>query len=267
MFQSGAVMLGQFRPGDSFLHKLDTRAKIIPVTLILVLALLSHSFVFYLSILAALLTALLVSSVTARSIYENFKPLVLIVLITFGYHLLFSGRDTRVLFDILGFNITVGAVTRAAFFSLRLIIFISIAYLITLTSSPSEMAEALIKMFKPLQRIKIPVNDIGLILFIAIRFIPILYEEFTAIRNAQIIRGVSFTGSLPQRLKKTGYILVPVFVSAIGRADDLALAIEARGYDGGCRRTFYSHASLGAREWLFMILSGAVLLTLYQVTR
>ena len=124
----------------------------------------------------------------------------------------------------------------------------------------------MIKLFKPLQKIKIPVNDIGLILFIAIRFIPILYEEFTAIKNAQIIRGVSFSGSLPQRLKKTTYILVPVFVSAIGRADDLALAIEARGYDGSGRRTFYSRTSFGAREWSFLLGSAVCLLVLFQVT-
>jgi len=260
-------MLGKYRPGDSFLHKLDARAKIIPVTLVLVLALLTDSFIFYTVVLAALLFSLLISSVTLRALYDNFKPLAMIVLITFAYHLLFSGRDTEVLVNLLGFKITVGAVVRATFFSLRLVIFISIAYLITLTSSPSEMAEALIKIFKPLQKIRIPVNDIGLILFIAIRFIPILYEEFTAIKNAQIIRGVSFSGSLVQRLKKTTYILVPVFVSAIGRADDLALAIEARGYDGDKKRTFYSQTSLGAREWLFMFSSAATLLILFHMTR
>ncbi|MFZ5980001.1 MAG: energy-coupling factor transporter transmembrane component T family protein [Candidatus Zixiibacteriota bacterium] len=266
MFQNGAVMLGQYRPGDSFLHKLDTRAKIIPVTLVLVLALLTHSFIFYLIVLTALIVSLLASGVAVRALLLNFKPLVLIVLITFLYHLIFSGRDTQVLVDILGFKLTVGAVTLAAFFSLRLIIFISIAYLITLTSSPSEMAEALVKLSLPLQKIKISINDIGLILFIAIRFIPILYEEFTAIKNAQIIRGVSFSGSLIERLKKTTYILVPVFVSAVGRADDLALAIEARGYDGGRKRTFYSHASLGGREWLFMFFTMVGLLALFRVT-
>ena len=112
-----------------------------------------------------------------------------------------------------------------------------------------------------------PVDDLGLILFIALRFIPILYQEFTAIKQAQMIRGVSFTGSLVDRIRKTTSILIPVFVAAINRADDLALAMEARGYRSGCPRTFYTRAMFGKREWIFMLTSGLMVSLLFSLTR
>ena len=267
MFNQSSAMLGQYRPNDSIWHRLDARVKIFLVSLVLVLALLTASYIFYLVILAALIGSLFWARVTLKTVYGNFKPLLVIVLITFLYHIIFSGAGTKIVFSVLGFDITLEALSRAGYFSLRLIIFITVAYLITLTSSPSELAEALIKILKPLKKIGVPVNDLGLILFIAIRFIPILYEEFNAIKNAQMIRGVNFSGSIFTRIKKTVYILIPVFVSAIGRADDLALAIEARGYDGRRERTFYTHTSFAGREWLFLSSGTVFIFTLFFLTR
>lgn len=267
MFQSRAALLGQYFPADSYWHRLDARAKIFIVFLVLILSLLTVSFVFYLVILAALIIALFSARVSPGTLFRNFQPLMVIVLITFIYHLVFSGRGTETLYSFFGFEITRGALSRACFFSLRLIIFITMAYLVTLTSSPSELAEAFISILKPLKRIGVPVNDLGLVLFIAIRFIPILYEEFNAIKNAQIIRGVNFAGSVFNRIKKTGYILIPVFVAAISRADDLAMAIEARGYDSNRERTFYTRMSFGGREWFFLLSGTILVFILFYKTR
>ncbi len=267
LLPSGAILLGQYRPLDSFLHRLDARAKIPPIILIMVLGLLTDSFAFYLIILFALLLGLVGSGVNLKTLVRNFQPVLIIVAVTFVYHLVFSGRGTPVLVELFGFAVTSGALASAAFFSLRLILFLGIAFLVTLTNSPSELAEALAQLLAPLKRIRVPVDDLGLILFIALRFIPILYQEFTAIKQAQMIRGVSFTGSLVDRIRKTTSILIPVFVAAINRADDLALAMEARGYRSGCPRTFYTRAMFGKREWIFMLTSGLMVSLLFSLTR
>jgi energy-coupling factor transport system permease protein len=266
MFQSRPVLLGQYRPLDSYLHQLDARAKMVPVTLALVLSLITASMAYYLVILAALILFLLISKVGARTLVANFKPLLLLVLITAVYHLVFSGRDSETVVNLFGWRLTTVGVHMAAFYSLRLVLFVAIAFLVTLTSSPSELAEAFTKILRPLKALRVPVHDLSLILFMAIRFIPVLYEEFMAIRNAQIIRGVRFSGSFVNRIRKTVYIIIPVFVSAIQRADDIALAIQARGYNGSKERTFYSRSKFGRRELVFALASTAFVLAVYGLT-
>jgi energy-coupling factor transport system permease protein len=266
MYQNVPVLLGQYRPLDSFLHRLDVRSKIIPVTLVLILALMTGSLAFYLVILATLIAALLLSGVGCRTLLNNFRPVFVLVLMTALYHLVFSERESAVVVELFGWELTEGALHLAGFYSLRLALFICIAFLITLTSSPSDLAEALTKMLRPLAWLRIPVQELGMIMFMAIRFIPILYEEFLAIRYAQMIRGVDFSGSLVSRLRKTTFIIIPVFVAAIQRADDVALAIEVRGYNGRRLRTFYSRVHFGEKEWLFLLGTAAFVVSLFVVT-
>jgi len=267
MFTGQPILLGQYRPSTSYLHVLDSRAKILPVVLVLVLALMTTSMFFYLTILTALILSLLFSGIGWRQLVNSFQPVLFLVAITFVYHILFSAAESEPIFSVAGWTLTKGAVSQALFFSLRLVLFVSIAFLLTLTSSPSHLAEAMTKLLRPLSKFKVPINDLGLILFIAIRFIPILYEEFEVIRHAQMMRGVTFTGSWMVRVKKTSSILLPVFIAAISRADDLALAIEARGYDSRRPRTFYSTLRLGPKEWWFMLGSAAGIFLLFWVTR
>lgn len=266
MIQSAPILLGQYRPLDSFLHRLDARAKLVPVLLVMVLALLTSSLVFYAVLLAALLVGLLTSGIGARTVARNFKPIFILVSITFLYHVIFSERQSEPVWDIFGFAVTRGGLLQAAFFSLRLLLFVAVAFLVTLTNSPSELAESLTKLLRPLEKIGLPIGDLALILFIAIRFIPILFEEFTAIRNAQLIRGVTFSGSFPARIRKMAAIVVPVLVGAIARADELALAMEARGYRSGRPRTFFSRATLDRNAWLFMTTCGLAIGLLFYVT-
>lgn len=267
MLQRSSIFLGQYRPLDSFLHRLDARAKLAPVVLVMILALLTHSYTFYVVILGILVAALLASGIGASRLSESFRPVLFMVAITALYHLIFSERASTPFFDIFGFTITEGGIHMAGFFSMRLLIFVSIAFLVTLTSSPSDLAEALTRLARPLSILKVPVNDLGLVLFMAIRFVPILMEEFEAIRNAQVIRGVDFSGSLVARTRKTACLLVPVFMAALSRADDLALAMEARGYDGRKPRTFFTHTSFGTVELFFVMTTTAALLALYWGTR
>ncbi|MCB2231318.1 energy-coupling factor transporter transmembrane protein EcfT [bacterium] len=267
MLQRSSIFLGQYRPLDSFLHRLDARAKLAPVVLVMILALLTESYAFYAATLGVLVAALLASGIGAARLASSFRPVLYMVAITALYHLIFSERASQSLFEIFGFAITEGGARMAVFFSLRLLIFVSIAFLVTLTSSPSDLAEALTRLARPLSALKVPVNDLGLVLFMAIRFVPILMEEFEAIRNAQVIRGVDFAGGFFARIKKTGYLLVPVFMAALNRADDLALAMEARGYDGRKPRTFYTHTAFGTIELYFVMTTTAALLALFWGTR
>ncbi|MBK7140826.1 MAG: energy-coupling factor transporter transmembrane protein EcfT [bacterium] len=264
--QTSPILFGQYRPIDSFLHHLDTRAKLLPVILVLGLGLFTHSFIFYLVVIGLLLASLLLSGISVEQLARNLQPMLLLVGITFLYHLIFSGKGSVVLLAPLGLPIREEAIRAGTFFSLRLLLFVSMAFLVTLTSSPSQMAEAASKLLRPLGKLRVPVNDLSLILFIAMRFIPILFEEFVMIRNAQIVRGVNFEGNIFSRARKTLYLLIPVFVAAVNRADDLALALQARGYDRKVDRSYYSHARIRVTEYVFMSATAAVLVLLFVVT-
>jgi energy-coupling factor transport system permease protein len=260
MFAKVPIMLGQYRPLDSYLHRLDARAKLLPIMLVLTLALLTDSILFYGVIMLTLVAALLISGIRPSDLTRNFRPIILLMVLTSAYHLVFSGHDSEVLMDLFGWQITTEAARLAGFYSMRLLLFVSIAFLMTLTNSPSELAEAFSTTLRPLTKLRLPVMELSMILFMAIRFIPVLYEEFTAVRHAQMIRGVDFSGSVLSRLKKSTFIIIPVFVAAIQRADDIAQAMQARGYRCGRARTSYLSSHFGRSESLFCI--GAVLLVL-----
>lgn len=260
------ILLGQYRPVDSFLHRLDARAKLLSILAVMVVGLITTSSLYYVSLVAFLLVLLSLSGVGVMTLVRSFQPIMLLVLVTFAYHIVFSDRQSPPVTTVLGFAITEGGLSKGLFFSLRMLLFVAIAFMVTLTSSPSDLAEALTKLLKPLEKLRVPVADLGLIMFIAIRFIPILYEEFTAVRNAQIIRGVDFGGHFINRTRKTTAVLIPVLVSAINRADDLALAMEARGYRGGQPRTFYSRSRFDLSASLFVLASLVVVVGLYLVT-
>ena len=266
MVSSSPMLLGQYRPLDSFLHRLDVRSKLVPVLLVMVLGLLTDSLFFYIFSLVVLISGLAFSGVSVAAIGRSFKPIMILVVITFAYHIIFTGQDGEPLVELFGFTITELNLSRAAFFSTRLLLFVSVVFLVTLTSSPSELAEALARILRPLERIRIPADDLGLVLFIAIRFIPILTQEFQAIRDAQVIRGVNFSGSLVNRVRRIVTVIIPVLVAAIARADELALAMEARGYRGGRCRTFYTHVRFDQSAWAFALGSSLLLGLAFYIT-
>ncbi|MEW5795851.1 MAG: energy-coupling factor transporter transmembrane component T [Candidatus Zixiibacteriota bacterium] len=267
MISATPMLLGHYRPLDSYLHRLDARAKLAPVVAVMILGLLTDSILFYLVVLSALLAGLMASGIAPGVIGRNFRPVLILVAITFVYHLIFSGHDSRPVFELFGWTVREEALSRAAFFSLRLLLFVSVVFLVTLTSSPSDLAEAVAKLLRPLKKLRVPADDIGLVLFIAIRFIPILHQEFLTIRNAQIIRGVDFSGNLLARARKTTSIIIPVLVAAISRADELALAMEARGYRSGEPRTFFTRTRFDLSSALFALGTTVALLILFGATR
>jgi len=259
-------ILGQYKPSDSLGHRLDPRAKILMALILMILALFNSSPVYYLCLCLGLLILIQLSAISLKTLLGNLRPFVILISITALYHLIFSARETATLVEFIGLRLTRGGVYMALVFSLRLMVFVGVAFFVSLTTMPSDMAETLVGWLKPFRRLGLPADDIGLIVFIAMRFIPVLAEEFDTIRKAQIVRGVDFSGSLIRRSRRLAYLLIPVFQAAVRRADDLALAIESRGYISGGRRSSLKAFHFNGADWAFMILSILIAAGLFVVT-
>jgi energy-coupling factor transport system permease protein len=251
----------------SWCHQIDSRAKLVVVAAWLVFGLVAVSVSFHLIMIGVIGLALVSSGVSGQVFWQTGKSLLLLVAITFLFHLLFTDSAEPPLVTLAGFSVTSTALLRGAFFVARLVLFVSVVMFLTLTTPPTDLAEAVVKLARPLRRLRIPVDDIGLILSLSLRFIPILRDEFVAIRRAQMLRGVAFAGSFIRRIHMTSSLLVPVFVAAVGRADQIALAIEARGYRHGIKRTYFSRSIFGRVEWTFVIVSVAFAALLFLVTK
>ncbi len=252
---SGRFIFGQYKPFDSYGHRLDPRGKILFGLFLMILALFTQSAMFYLIMIIGLISLLRFSKISFGLLIKNIGPFIILVSITAVYHLVFSSRESAEIINLFGFSLTSGGIEMAVVFSLRIILFVAIAFLMALTIAPSEMGENLVYFIKPLKKLKVPVNDIGLIIFIAMRFIPVLAEEFETIKKAQIIRGVNYSGGLMNRAKKALVLLIPVFQSAIRRADDLAIAIESRGYISSAERSSLRQFRFIGRDWIFIVVS------------
>jgi energy-coupling factor transport system permease protein len=260
-------IIGQYRPSDSFGHRLDPRGKVIFAVFLMIFSIFTTSILFYGAVILGMCLLIRLSGISIGTFTRNMRPFIILVSITAIYHLLFSARETPQILNIFGFRLTEGGLLMAASFSLRIIVFVVIAFFISLTTPPDELGETMVGWLKPLNGLKVPVSDIGLIVFIAMRFVPVLAEEFDTIRKAQMIRGVDFSGGLIKRARRLVFLLIPVFQSAIRRADDLAIAIESRGYISGLERSSYRNYKFAGRDYLFMIASWLLVILLYILTK
>ena len=230
------ITLGQFFPGDSVLHRLDPRVKIL-----LLLVYLIEVFVFSHPLAYAVLTVVTflliwLSGVPMRMMMRSLKPLWWIILFTFLIHL-FSNPGTP-LARVWIFTMTWEGVQKGFFLSLRLVLLILASSLLTFTTSPLKLTDALESLLSPFRRFGLPAHELAMMMTIALRFIPTLIAETDKIMKAQQSRGVDFShGNVLTRLRNMVPILVPLFLSAFRRADELALAMEARCYRGGVGRT------------------------------
>jgi energy-coupling factor transport system permease protein len=259
------LIIGQYRPLDSYGHRLDPRGKIFVVVCLMIFSIFTSSSIFYGLIIAGLFLLLIMSDISLATLGRNMKPFIILIAITALYHLIFSARDSETIFRLWGLRLTAGGVRMALSFSLRMLVFVGLAFFISLTTSPSDIADTLVNWLKPLRKLGVPVNDIGLIIFIAMRFIPVLTEELDTIKKAQIMRGVDFSGSLKQRARKLSALLIPVFQSAIRRADDLALAIESRGYVSGAERSSLKLYRFQSKDRAFVAIALTAAATLFAI--
>ena len=224
------ITLGQYFPGNSVIHRLDPRTKLIVLVVYMVTLFVASGWVSYGVLLLFLLAVIKISSIPGKSIVRGMKPLVMILVFT-GVLNLFFTKEGRVLVDFWGITITTGGAERAACMLVRILMLVTSTFLLTYTTSPISLTDGLESLMNPLKVIKVPVHELSMMMCIALRFIPTLIEETDKIMSAQKARGADFeSGKLMERAK-------PLFISAFRRADELATAMECRCYQGGEGRT------------------------------
>ena len=222
------ITLGQYFPGNSVIHRLDPRAKLVILVIYIVALFLAVSWLSYGLMLAFLLTCIAISGIPAKSFVRGMKPLIMILVFTGVLNLFFTQGET-VLVSFFGITITLEGLVRAVFMVIRILMLITCTFLLTYTTSPISLTDGLEALLSPLKKIKVPVHELSMMMCIALRFIPTLIEETDKIMSAQKARGADFeTGKLTERVKALVPILVPLFVSAFRRADELATAMEGR---------------------------------------
>ena len=231
------ITLGQYFPGNSVVHRLDPRTKLIFLVAYIAMLFTAVSWVSYAVAFVLLAVVIAVSQIPLKSIVRGMKPLMFILIFTGILNLFFTDGET-VLLTVWKVRITLEGVVRAIFMVARILMLITGTFLLTYTTSPIALTDGLETLLKPLKVIHVPVHELSMMMCIALRFIPTLIEETDKIICAQKARGADFeSGNLMQRVKALVPILVPLFISAFRRADELATAMECRCYQGGEGRT------------------------------
>ena len=260
------ITLGQYFPGHSLVHRLDPRAKILAVILYIVALFLADSFLTYAIVFGVLALSVGISTVPVRSLVRGLKPVVFILIFTAILNLFYTpGEHVLAQFWIL--TITWEGVINAFFMVIRILMLIAGTFLLTYTTSPIMLTDGLEKLLGPLKKVRVPVHELSMMMSIALRFIPTLIEETDKIMSAQKARGADFdTGNLLQKAKALVPLLVPLFISAFRRADELAVAMECRCYHGGEGRTRLRQLKFEARDYLTLV-GSAVLVAVVILLR
>ena len=230
------ITLGQYYPGKSFIHKLDPRTKILASLLYIVSVFLAVDLTSYVVVIGFLLGIILVSRLPVPLVLKSIKPLWVIIVLTLAIHV-FTGQG-EVLWSWKFLNITKEGLAMGIKMSLRLILLLVISSVLTFTTSPIVLTDGIEALLKPFRKLGVPAHELAMMMTIALRFIPTLLEETDRIMKAQSARGADFSsGNIFKRVKNLLPILIPLFISAFRRADELAIAMEARCYRGGEGRT------------------------------
>ena len=242
------ITIGQYYPADSILHRLDPRVKFVSTLVYIISLFVFSSWVGY-GVAALFLVAMIVlSKVPFGFMVKGLKPIMVLLLITMFFNLVF----------------TPGEVLWSFWMGIRLVFLIIGASIMTLTTTPNQLTDGLERLLRPLNKIHVPVHEIAMMMSIALRFIPILMEETDKIMKAQMARGADFeTGNLIQKVKNMVPLLVPLFISAFRRANDLAMAMEARCYHGGDGRTQMKPLAYEKRDYLaYLVVAGYLALSI-----
>ena len=245
------ITLGQFFPGDTLAHKLDPRTKLLVTVLYVVALFTAKSYIAYGVLILTLIVAVRISRVGAKALFKGLKPVLFIIAFTALLNLFYTPGTELCHFWI--FRITIEGVPAAITMMPPLTLLIMGTFLLTYTTSPIRLTDGLESLLGPLKKIKVPVHELAMMMSIALRFIPTLIEETDKIMSAQKARGADFeTGSLMQRAKALVPLLVPLFVSAFRRADELATAMECRCYHGDEGRTKLNVLHYQTRDYLVL---------------
>ena len=243
------ITIGQYFPGQSALHKMDPRIKILLSILYIVMLFVADNMWGLLLGVVFGLAAYLISRIPLSMIWKSMKPVVPIVIFTAVLNLFLSTGEPLWQWHFL--KITKEGIETAIFMSVRILCLIAGTSLLTYTTSPIALTDGIERLLSPLKKVKLPVHELAMMMTIALRFIPTLIEETDKIMNAQKARGAQLdSGTLKQRIQALVPVLIPLFISAFRRADELAMAMECRCYRGGTGRTRLKVLHCGARDWL-----------------
>ena len=246
------ITLGQFFPGNSLAHKLDPRTKLILTVVYIVGLFCAESFLSYGLMAALLIAGVRVSGVAPKALVRGLKPVLFIICFTAVLNLFYTPGEELVSFWI--FTITKEGVLTAFFMVLRITMLIMGTFLLTYTTSPISLTDGMESLLNPLKKIRVPVHELAMMMSIALRFIPTLIEETDKIMSAQRARGADFeSGNLVQRAKALIPLLVPLFISAFRRAEELAVAMECRCYHGGEGRTRLRQLKYAGKDWAVLV--------------
>ena len=260
------ITLGQYFPGDTPVHRLDPRTKLLCILLYFIALFTANAPVSMGLVFLTLAVAVAVSRIRPAELFKGMKPLLFIIIFTAILNLFFT--EGEVIARCWIFKVTEDGLKRTALMVLRIFLLVSSTFLLTYTTSPLQLTDGLEHLLTPLKNIRFPVHELSMMMSIALRFIPTLIEETDKIMSAQKARGADFeTGSLAKRAKALLPILVPLFVSAFRRADELATAMECRCYHGGEGRTRMKTLKMGVSDVLTLILYSAVLCAVIFLVR
>ena len=233
------MIFGRYIPGNSFVHQLDPRSKLLFVFAFIVIVFLANNMVTYAILLAFTLFVILLSKIRLYFLINGLKPVIFLMAFTLLLHI-FMTRGGAVLVDLGFMKIYEDGLRQGIFISVRFLVLVFITSILTLTTSPISITDGLETLLNPFKKLKLPVHELALMMSISLRFIPTLMDETDKIMKAQMARGSDLSaGPFKDRLKAVVPLLVPLFVSAFKRAEDLATAMEVRGYRGGEGRTKY----------------------------
>ncbi len=259
------ITLGQFFPGNSQIHKMDPRTKLLFLVVYIVALFLASDWISYGVMFAFLVLVIAISRIPLKSVFSGMKPLMMVLIFT-GLLNLFFTTSGDVIFSRWFITITWDGVYRAIFMVLRILMLITCTFLLTYTTSPIALTDGLESLLSPLKKLRLPVHELSMMMCIALRFIPTLIEETDKIMCAQKARGADFeSGNLIHRVKALIPILVPLFISSFRRADELATAMECRCYHGGEGRTKMKLLRYHGRDYVafvagIMLLAGIIVL-------
>ena len=253
------ITLGQYFPGNTIVHRLDPRSKLILTLAYIVSLFIAQGFPAYGLMLAVLLTCLILSRIKPKAVVRGLRPVMIIIGFTVILNI-FLTRGETVLLQYHFITITKEGLITAVFMALRLIMLIVGSFLLTYTTSPIALTDGLETILGPLKKIRLPVHELAMMMSIALRFIPTLIEETDKIMSAQKARGADFeTGGLIKRAKAILPLIIPLFISAFRRADELAIAMESRCYHGGVGRTRMKVLRFAVRDLLGFLWGAAVI--------
>lgn len=254
------ITIGQYIPGDTFVHKLDPRVKILISFAFIISLFIVNNFSGYIFIVLFTFLSIYISKIQLRYIYKGLKPIFVLILITALLNL-FMTSGTTIVFKWQFLTVYKEGISLAVFMVLRIVFLIIGTSLLTLTTSPIELTDGIEKLLNPFKRFGVPAHELAMMMTIALRFIPTLMDETDKIMKAQTARGADFeSGNLVKRARNLIPILVPLFISSFRRADELAMAMESRCYRGGEGRTRMKILKLTNRDYIAAAVTAALLM-------